>query len=72
MKTYDLRCPVGPGRLHAKVLTHGECPEIVEDNLVELACTDCKKALRAQGKQVFRVLHQFNLAGELVRSIVQE
>lgn len=72
MQTYDLRCPVGPGRLYAKVLVEGEHPSIVEGNLVELACYDCKKALRDQGKKVSRVLHRFNLAGELVESIVQE
>jgi hypothetical protein len=46
----------------------GEHPKIVEGNLVELSCDDCKKTMRQQGKPVLRVLHRFNLLGELVES----
>lgn len=72
MESHELRCPVGPGRLLLKLLYQDGHPEIVNGNLVELACSDCKRTLRKQGRPVARVLHRFNLAGELVESIFQE
>lgn len=67
-RTIELRCPEGPRRLLAKTVVAGGHPVIVEGNLIELACDDCKKTLRQQGQPVLRVLHRFNLAGELVES----
>lgn len=71
-RTIELRCPQGPGRLLSKLLISGGRPEIVGDNLVELACPDCKRSLRLQGQPVLRVLHRFNLLGDLVQSVVQD
>lgn len=72
MPVVELRCPVGPQRLLSKLLISGGHPEIVEGNLVELACADCKRSLRKQGKPVLRVLHQFDLGGDLIRSVIQD
>lgn len=71
MPTVDLRCPVGPKKLLAKMVTDGNRPHIVSGNLVELNCDFCKQSRRRQGQQVNRVLHRFNLAGELVEDVIQ-
>lgn len=57
----ELRCPYG--RLFAKVIMDGH----ISDNLFEVACYDCAKASRSHG--VVRVLHRFNVIGELVETI---
>lgn len=72
MRSVELRCPEGPRRLLSKVLVSGDKPTITDDNLVELTCPDCKRILRQNGQQVFRVLHRFNLWGDLVQSVVQD
>lgn len=69
-KTVELRCPVGPQRLLSKLILAGTRPPIVGGNLVELACTDCKRALRAKGEPVVRVLHRYSLDGSLIESVV--
>lgn len=72
MPTVEIRCPVGPRRLLSKLLVRGEKPVVVEGNLIEFACDDCKKTLRQQqAGPVTRVLHRYNLAGELVETVVQ-
>ena len=71
MRAVELRCPVGPRRLLSKLLIFGACPIIVPGNLVELACEDCKKTLRRQGQTLVRVLHRFDLAGDLVETYVE-
>jgi len=68
MRIVELRCPVGPQRLLSKLLISGGRPKITEGNLVELACSDCKKSVRGSGRQVVRVLHRFDLSGELVET----
>lgn len=64
----ELRCPEGPRRLLSKLLIDGGRPKIVEGNLIELSCPDCKRRLRQEGQSIVRVLHRFNLAGDLVES----
>lgn len=63
----DLRCPVYSIRLFGRVLTEGT---IVEGNLIEVACTDCRKARRAMGDDCSLVLHRFNVLGDCVESEV--
>lgn len=65
----DLRCPVTPRRLFAR-LSAGDA-QIVPGNLIEVACDDCRKALRAMGQHPGLVLHQFNLLGECVSTEVR-
>lgn len=68
----ELRCPVGPRRLFAKFrLGGGTDPHVTDDNLVEFACSDCKRSVRDQGRPVDRVLHRYNFFGELVESVVE-
>lgn len=60
----DLRCPVTPRRLFARVLagdTH-----VTSDNLIEFACSDCRNANRKMGQPCVLVLHRFNLLGQIV------
>jgi hypothetical protein len=76
----EVRCPVPqelpgghcrPGRLLLKLLVTGERPSYVQpDNLIELACEDCRGRLRKSGRQVKRVLHRYDLAGSLVTTLV--
>lgn len=71
METIELRCPNGHKRLFAKVLRQGP-PHITEDNLMEFACSDCTRRMTKQGYQgVTRVLHRYNLLGELVESVTE-
>lgn len=69
-RVIELRCPVGPRRLLAKSWVEGDGPQRAEGNLLELNCDDCKRALRKQGRQVIRVLHRYNVLGELIESVV--
>jgi hypothetical protein len=76
----EVRCPVPkplpggscrPGHLLMKLRLAGELPSFVHpDNLIELACEDCKYHAKAGGHPVKRVLHRFDLAGELVQTLV--
>jgi hypothetical protein len=63
----DLRCPVGPQSLLGRMAPM-EKAHVTEDNLVELACSDCARTLRKQGKDVLRVLHRFDFLGRLIES----
>lgn len=67
----EVRCPVGPRRLFAKLrLEGGINPHVTEDNLVEFSCDDCKRERRARGERVFRVLHRFDFFGTLVQTVI--
>lgn len=69
MTEVDLRCPVTPRRLFARWRTDGR---IVDGNLIEVACDDCKAAARRMGQpDVALVLHRFNVLGECVESEVR-
>jgi hypothetical protein len=75
----EVRCPVPqelpsghsrPGRLLLKLRLSGEIPSYVyPDNLIELACEECRERLRKRGVRVKRVLHRFDLAGNLVETL---
>lgn len=73
METVEVRCPVGPRRLFAKFrLEGGVSPHITEDNLVEFACADCRKAVQEKRRtRITRVLHRYNFLGELVTTVVE-
>lgn len=64
----DLRCPTGPRRLFAILSLQGEPTPVVDGNLIELACADCRKTLARQGQHVTRVLHYYNLAGDWIKT----
>lgn len=75
----EVRCPVPqplpggdckPGKLLMKLLVSGESPSYVHpDNLIELACDDCRARLRRRGVGVRRVLHRYDLTGSLVSTL---
>lgn len=71
MRTVEIRCPVGPRRLLFKMIQAGEKPHVDEGNLIELACADCTRTLRKADATVLRVLHRYDLAGDLVESDVE-
>lgn len=63
----ELRCPRHRIRLMLKVAR----PRVVDGaNLIEVACRDCRKELRAQGQQVTDVIHVFNVIGEHISTRV--
>lgn len=70
METVEVRCPVGPRRLLSKLLLAGGTPQVVSGNLIEFSCSDCTKQARVKNPAVFRVLHRYDLTGELVESVV--
>ncbi len=67
----EIRCPIGPQRLFAIMIAKGEKLKVVEGNLIEFSCDNCKK-LQRQQRDVFRVLHRYDLAGEFVETVVVE
>lgn len=65
----EIRCPVGPQRLLAKWVQAGGRPVIVDGNLIELACSDCRRTEKMAGRPIpQRVLHRYNVLGELVET----
>ena len=69
----EVRCPHGPRALLAKVINSGDgdSKKYVDNRqLVELYCRDCTKSFRKVEPGVFRVLHRFNILGQLVETVV--
>lgn len=66
----EVRCPVGTGRLFAMAVANGERPVMADGNLMEFVCRDCAKELRQTDPSVARVLHRYNIIGELVETDV--
>lgn len=64
----DLRCPITPRRLFARVRA-GDASIDRATNLIEVACDDCKKAGRRLGHDVGLVLHRFDLLGECIETV---
>lgn len=73
LPTYaDLRCPVGPKKLLGRVRKEGDHAAIVSDNLLELACRDCRNSVQLEsGRKPQVVFHRFNILGELVESEIK-
>ncbi len=61
----ELRCPNSAFRLFGKLTVRK--PVIVEGNLIEFACRECRTSLKAA-----QVFHRYNLAGELVETEVMQ
>ncbi len=68
----NMRCPVGPKKLLARLRVQGEAPLVIQpDNLIEFSCGDCARSLKRTGRydgQRFRCLHRFNFVGELIET----
>ena len=57
-------------QLLLKLRLNGEIPSYVyPDNLIELACEECRARLRKRGVRVKRVLHRFDLSGALIETL---
>jgi hypothetical protein len=65
----ELRCPTGPRKLFAKLRLEGAQPVITSDNLIELACQDCRRTLRKEGQDVALVLHRYDIIGNLIETV---
>lgn len=69
----DLRCPANPSRLFARLRLIGEQPSYIQpDNLIEMACWDCRKMLEKRGRRVRRVLHRYDLSGTLISTLIED
>lgn len=68
----DLRCPIGPKALLAKVVRQNDHHRMTSTNLLELACRDCRRTEKLRDPQVLQVVHRFNVLGELVESVVSK
>lgn len=80
MPLVEVRCPVPkviegtchPGKLFMLLRLSGERPQYVHpDNLIELNCPDCKWRAKRAGRPVRRVVHRFDLAGNLVETFTE-
>jgi hypothetical protein len=75
----EVRCPVPqelpdgecrPGKVLLKLRLAGGMPSYVQpDNLIELSCEHCRTRLRKRGFRVKKVLHRYDLAGNLVETL---
>lgn len=63
----EIRCPVGFKKLFLRL--QGQPINYVEGVLMELACSDCARECRAQGRAVKRVLHRYNILGQHVSTV---
>jgi hypothetical protein len=73
LERIELRCPVGPRKLFAMMQRAGQRPSYIHpDNLIEFSCYDCKRSYRSQGRSVRRVLHRYDLSGELIETLLVE
>ncbi len=78
----EVRCPADyedpvtgtchPGKLFLLLRMSGEQPSYVHpDNLIELSCQYCKRRLVKDGRPVRRVLHRYDLAGNLIETLTE-
>lgn len=65
----EIRCPVGPRRLLFRMQPLK--PHITPGNLIELSCSDCTRETRKKKPDTLRVVHRFDLLGDLVESVRQ-
>jgi len=70
-RSIEIRCPNGPKRLFSKLRVGDEPIHVTVDNLIEFACSDCKRTLRREGFEVDRVLHQYNFLGQLIDTFIE-
>lgn len=67
----DLRCPIGAQKLLGRIRQEGGWTPVVEGNLLELACRDCRASVAAkEGRKPSLVVHRYDILGELVESEV--
>ncbi len=69
-KIVDIRCNVGPRELLMR-LEVNEVIHVGEYNLMLLKCSWCTRMGRKQDSTVKRVIHKYNLMGELCGSDIE-
>lgn len=69
--TLEYRCPVGPRKLLAKLLAEGIKPPIVDGNLWEFICSDCRWFMRKTDPTVSLVLHRYNILGDFIETEIR-
>lgn len=68
----ELRCPVGPRQLLGKIRREGGTARVTDGNLMELSCRTCSQTARRSGHPPnTRIIHRFNLLGDLVESVAE-
>ena len=68
--TVEVRCPLGPRKLFARMKMHGERPSYVQpENWIEFSCYDCRRQMEERGRRVQRVLHRYDFAGTLIETL---
>jgi hypothetical protein len=70
VREVELRCPVGPRKLFAKLRLAGVDVPVTDDNLIEMACQDCRRRLRQESRDVQLVLHRFDIVGSLIETVI--
>ncbi len=70
VREVELRCPTGPRKLFAKLRMSGLPAPVTPDNLIEMACQDCRRRLRGEGRDAQLVLHRFDIVGDLIETVV--
>ena len=63
----ELRCPTKYRRMFGKLVRKDE-EVVVSDNLLEFSCRPCTKTLQTRDSGVERVVHRYNIGGELVQT----
>jgi hypothetical protein len=64
----QVRCPVGPRELLAKILVEGPPPVEVPGNLMGLKCSFCTRQARKADPSVLHVVHCYDFLGTLIES----
>lgn len=67
----EIRCPVGPQKLLAKLSQDNKQLVIDDSNLMELSCDWCSRELKKQGQSDRRVIHCYNFLGQLVETVTE-
>lgn len=70
MATVEVRCPGNMRRLFMKLQLEGDKPLITEGNLLEFACSDCRKEHIRLGDPVRLVLHRYDFLGRPIETEV--
>ena len=65
----EIRCPTEYRRMFGKLVRRGEDVTVVE-NLLEFSCRSCTKEQKAADPAIVRVVHRYNIAGELIETAV--
>ena len=76
----EIRCPLGPKKLLAKMRVDPNADldaKRIVDNLLELSCRDCTKTARREAVErgqepPLRVLHRYDIAGDLIETVVED